>query len=378
MTINIIPVRTEADKRAFYKFAFRVYRDDPNWVPPLWSQRKEYLDKKAAFFTYGEGEFWLAKEGKNIVATIGTAVNQSRNVGKNWKAGTFGFFEVLPERYDAAKTMWDHACDWCRSKGMTELHGPYSFSADADPGFLVEGFQTLPSIMMGHNPAYYPEFAARYGFEKLFEGLAYRFDLSFIDYKLENAPEVLKQIAERALRRHGQSVIHSPKMEDWDNEVVKLHAIYNKSLVVLPEFAPIELAEFQASASGLRSVMDPELVFIAEVDGKTAGFALGIPNFTEALRYANGLQYPWDYVRLLLAQKKIKSVSLKILAIDPDFWGYGLEVLMFLEMGKALIRKGYDWVDASLTNEFNPQTNKLATRLGAYVYRRYREFRLKL
>jgi GNAT superfamily N-acetyltransferase len=125
-------------------------------------------------------------------------------------------------------------------------------------------------------------------------------------------------------------------------------------------------------------VIDPELVFIAEVDGKTAGFALGVPNFTEALRYANGLQYPWDFIRLLLAQKKIRSISFKILAIDPDYWGYGLEVLMFLEMGKALLRKGYDWIDASLTNEFNPQTNKLAPRLGAYVYRKYREYQLKL
>jgi len=378
MTINILPVQTEADKRTFYKFAFRIYHDDPNWVPPLWSQRKEYLDKKAAFFDYGEGDFWLAMERKNVVGTIGTAVNLSRNREKGWKAGTFGFFEVLPGRYDVAKAMWDYTCDWCRRRNMTELHGPYSFSADADPGFLVEGFQTMPSIMMGHNPPYYPEFAVSYGFEKLFEGLAYRLDLSFYDYKLENAPEVLKKVAERALRRYGQMAVRSPQMEDWDKEIVKLHAVYNKSLAVLPEFSPIEMAEFQAMASSLRSVIDPELVFIAEVDGKTAGFALGIPNLTEALRYANGLQYPWDYIRLLLAQKKIKSVSFKILAIDPDYWGYGLEALMFLGMGKALIRKGYNWVDASLTNEFNPQTNKLAPRLGAYVYRRYREFQLKL
>jgi GNAT superfamily N-acetyltransferase len=378
MTISILPVQTEADKRAFYKFAFRVYHRDPNWVPPLWSQRKEYLDKKAAFFSYGEGDFWLAKDGKNVVGTIGSAVNPPRNREKEWKAGNFGFFEVLPDRFEVAKALWDHACTWCRSKGMTELHGPYNFSADADPGFLVEGFQTRPSIMMGHNPAYYPEFASRYGFGKLFEGLAYRFDLAFIDHNIENAPEILKKIAERTLRRHGRMVIHSPKMEEWDQEVVRLHAVYNKSLAVLPEFSPIELAEFQASAEGLRSVMDPELVFIAEMDGRTAGFALGIPNFTEALRYANGLQHPWDYLRLFLAQKRIKSVSFKILAIDPDFWGYGLEALMFMEMGKALIRKGYEWVDASLTNEFNPQTNKLAPRLGASVYRRYREYRLKL
>jgi hypothetical protein len=35
-------------------------------------------------------------------------------------------------------------------------------------------------------------------------------------------------------------------------------------------------------------------------------------------------------------------------------------------------------MDASLTNELNPQTNKLAPRLGAYVYRRYREYRVRL
>jgi GNAT superfamily N-acetyltransferase len=378
MTIHILPVRSGAEKRAFYKFAFRIYRHDPHWVPPLWSQRKEYLDKKAAFFTYGEGDFWLAMEGKNVIGTIGTAVNPSRNHEKGWKAGTFGFFEVLPERYDAARAMWDHACEWCRSRGMTELQGPYSFSNDADPGFLVEGFNTMPSVMMGHNPPYYPEFAARYGFEKLYEGLAYRLDLSLYEYNPENAPEILKKIAKRAIRRRGQAVVRSPRMEDWEQEVVKLHGVYNKSLAVLPEFSPIELAEFQATAAGLRSVIDPQLVFIAEVDGKTAGFALGLPNLTEALKVANGLQYPWDYMRLLRAQKNIKSVSFKILAIDPAYWGYGLEALMFLEMGKVLVNKGYDWVDASLTNEFNPQTNKLATRLGAYVYRRYREFRLKL
>ncbi len=378
MTISILPVQTEAEKKSFYKFAFRVYQGDPNWVPHLWPQRKEYLNKKAAFFTYGEGDFWLAKEGKEIVGTIGTAIDHSRNRDMGWKAGRFGFFEVLPERYEAAKALWDFACDWSRRKGMDELQGPYSFSGNDDPGFLVEGHQCMPSIMMGHNPSYYQEFATRYGFEKLFEGLAYRYDFSKINFDVNNAPEIIRRIASRALERHGRTSIRSPRMKDWEVEVDRLLPIYNKSLAVLPEFSPLEQAEFRAEAAGLRSIIDPELVFIAEVDGKCAGFGLGLPNITEALKYANGLQHPWDYLRFALAQKKIKSASFKILAIDPDYWGYGLEVVMFLEMGKVLIRKGYTWVDASLTNEFNPQTNKLATRLGAYVYRRYRENRIKL
>ena len=378
MTISILPVETKADKKAFYKFAFKVYRHDPNWVPPLWPQRKEYLDKKAAFFSYGEGDFWLAKEGRRVVGTIGAAINPPRNRSKGWKAGTFGFFETLPGRFDVAQALWDQACQWCRQRGMDEMQGPYSFAADADPGFLVEGFDTMPSLMMGHNPAYYPEFAARYGFEKLYEGIAYRYDLSTVDYNVDNAPELLKRIAARAIQRHGGSVIRTPKMKDWDVEVDKLHAVYNKSLRVLQEFAPIELAEFREEALGLKDVMDPELVFIAEVDGKTAGFALGLPNLPEAFKYANGLQYPWDILRFLLARRKVTGISFKILAIDPDYWGYGLEALMFLEMGRAVLRKGYTWMDASLTNESNPQTNKLAPRLGAYIYRRYREYRIKL
>ncbi len=378
MSIQLYPVLTEADKKAFYKFAFHVYRSDPNWVPPLWPQRKEYLDKRSAFFSYGEGDFWMAKEGDDIVGTIGTAINHPRNRDLGWQAGTFGFFETLAGRYDAACALWDHACSWARAKGMDELQGPYSFSADADPGFLVEGFESMPSLMMGHNPPFYPEYAERYGFHKLFEGVAYRLDLSQYEYNVENAPDLLKQIARRTVRRHGENVVRSPKMKDWDKEVDRLHTVYNKSLAVLPEFSPIELAEFRAEAMGLKDVIDPELVFIAEVDGRTAGFALGLPNLPEALKFSNGFQHPWDILRFAAARRKITGISFKILAIDPAYWGYGLEALMFLEMGKAVLRKGYTWMDASLTNEFNPQTNKLAARLGAYIYRRYREYCLKL
>ena len=380
MSITIHPVQSEADKRAFYQFAFRVYRIDPNWVPHIWSQRKNYLDKKAAFFTYGEGDFWLAKDGDEIVGTFGTAIDHSRNRAMKWNAAHFGFFEALPEKYDAALAMWDHACQWARARGMNELIGPYSFAGNDEQGFLVEGFEYFPPIMAGHNPPYYPQFAEKYGFRKSEFGdwVAYRYDLSTINFDVNNGPEIVHKIAARCRQRHGDAVIRIPKMKDWDKEIPPLHQVYNTSLAVLPEFSPIELSEFKSQAESLRAIMDPELVFIAEVRGRVVGFGLGLPNITEALRVANGLQTPLDTVRYLFARRGIKSASFKILALDPEYWGYGLDALMFLEMGKAIIRKGYTWVDASVTNETNPQTNKLAIRLGAYVYRRYREYRLKL
>jgi GNAT superfamily N-acetyltransferase len=261
---------------------------------------------------------------------------------------------------------------------MVKLYGPYSFAANDDPGFLVEGFEYPPCLMMGHNPPCYPEYAQRFGFELLNVDLAYRYELSQIDNDIANAPELLFKIAERARERHGISVVRNPKLVDWDVEIERLHPVYNKSLAVLPEFSPIELVEFRTQAESLKSILDPELVFIAEIEGRTVGFALGLPNIMEALLHANGLRYPWDYLHLLRARRNIHSASFKILAIDPEYWGHGLEVIMFLEMGKKLIEKGYTWADASLTNALNPQTNKLATRFGAQVYRRYHEYQIRL
>jgi hypothetical protein len=51
---------------------------------------------------------------------------------------------------------------------------------------------------------------------------------------------------------------------------------------------------------------------------------------------------------------------------------------MYLALAKATLRKSYTWMDMSLTGEDNPQTNKLATLVGARVYKRYRIFELAL
>lgn len=378
MSLAVLPVQTQADQRDFYNFAWRVYQHDPNWVPHLWPQRKSYLEHKAAFFDYGEGEFWLARRGREVVGTIGTAIDRSRNRNMGWQAAVFGFFEVLPDGYEVAVALWDHACQWARERGMTELRGPYSFSTTDDPGFLVQGFEYTPTIMMGHTPPYYAEFAQRYGFRVAQESLAYRIDLARINFDVNNAPEVVHRIADRVLRRYGRGVIRHARLAEWGQEIRRLHPLYNKSLAVLPEFSPIEEVEFRAQAMALKPILDPDLVLIAEIDNKAVGFALGLPNIMEALKYANGLRYPWDYVRFMLAQRHITGVSFKILAVDPDYWGYGLEALLFLEFGRAVIKKGYTWIDGSLTSQQNPQTNKLATRMGGYVYRRYREYWLPL
>lgn len=376
MALQIRPISGAGDIRKFYRFAWQVYRDDPLWVPHLWPQRRAYLKKDTAFFSYGEGDYFFAIEEGAIVGTIGVAIDHAANHASGEKNAVFGFFEVQP-RFEIASALWDFAREWASSRGMTGLKGPYSFSTN-EYGFLVEGFDTMPAVMMTHNPPCYPQFAERYGFLPELEKVAYRLDLGIFDYKVENAPEILFRIAERAEKRHGRKLIRKGRAEAWLSEVERIHPLYNKALGKLEDFTPIELVEFMAQAGALKPILDPDLALIAEKDDQVIGLLLGIPNVAEAFRHANGLQHPWDYLRFQLARKKITGVTLKIMAIDPDFWGYGLDALMFLDIGEALVSKGYTWIDASLTSAGNPFTNKLATKLGAVIYRRYRTYKISL
>jgi GNAT superfamily N-acetyltransferase len=125
--------------------------------------------------------------------------------------------------------------------------------------------------------------------------------------------------------------------------------------------------------------VDPDLVLFAEYDGQTVGWFPGIPNLNEILIYANGLRYPWDYLRLMWHSRKTPHcISVKSVAVPPEYWDTGVAVLLFDEMAKRAAAKGYTWADMSITGEDNPDTYALAHHIGAKIYKRYRFYRKKV
>ena len=144
------------------------------------------------------------------------------------------------------------------------------------------------------------------------------------------------------------------------------------------DFIPLDEAEFHRQAGLLRQVVNPDVTLFAEIEGEPVGFALGLPNVFEALHHANGLRRPWDYVRFMLDRRRIRGLSLKIVAVDPAYWGMGLDALMYAELARQMVKQGFTWMDLSLTGEDNPQTNKLAKVVGAQEYKRYRIYQLEM
>jgi len=61
--------------------------------------------------------------------------------------------------------------------------------------------------------------------------------------------------------------------------------------------------------------------------------------------------------------------------VPPEYWDTGVAVLLFDEMARRAVAKGYQWADLSLTSADNPRTPQLAEHLGAVIYKRYRVYR---
>jgi GNAT superfamily N-acetyltransferase len=162
----------------------------------------------------------------------------------------------------------------------------------------------------------------------------------------------------------------------FEREFMIVLKLYNKALSRLRDFVPMTEGQFREFAESLKPVLQEDMILFALVDGEEVGFSLALPNLAEALQKSGGLRYPWQYLQLWWHTTRIHSATFKILAIDPDYWGLGLEALMFVRMIEAFDRRGYRWVDASLTGGDNPYTHKIATRFGLEEYKRYRIYRL--
>jgi len=94
--IRIKTVETKKELKQFIKFAWEINSSDPNWVPPLITDRLKALDKtKNPFFKHANAAYFLAYNHDKIVGRIAAITNQMHNDFQNDNAGFFGFLEGI-------------------------------------------------------------------------------------------------------------------------------------------------------------------------------------------------------------------------------------------------------------------------------------------
>ena len=148
--IEISEVSSRRERNAFIKFPWRIYVNDPAWVPPLIIERKEFLNRKRhPFYRHGDAVLFLARKNREIVGRIMASDDPNYNALHQSNVGCFGLFECINNR-DVAAALFERAENWLRERGRTEIMGPIDYSTNYVCGLLIDGFQFPPTILTAH------------------------------------------------------------------------------------------------------------------------------------------------------------------------------------------------------------------------------------
>ncbi len=384
--IEIQKVCTSHQKLLFLTFPWKIYKNDPLWVPPILSERQKAADPARGIFFQGSH---AAENGSSSANGSGSYADYFLAYNDNQLAGTIccsheeggdpaecsiGFFECIDD-YSVAEALFQQAETWARGLGLSMVCGTYNLDREDGRGILIEGYDRPPVLLCGHNPPYYGSFFELFGFGKRHDdGLAYAITIDTQDSRMQR----LFKLAERVRLRKNFN-IRNANLNDLDNEIDRILVLQNRALEHLPGFVAYTREAISAMLLPLKDLADPELVLFVEHEGKCAGWFPAIPNFNEILIHLNGLRCPWDYISALRYKNlKPACLTVKSIAVLPEYWDTGAAVLLFAEMAQRALAKGYQWLDLSLTGEDNPDTFDIAHNMGAKIYKRYRFYRKDL
>jgi hypothetical protein len=371
VTVEVRPVRSGRDLGRFVKLPWRLYRDEPRWVPPLIAERRRFLDRERnPFFEHAEAEYFLAwresGSGGEPVGRISAHVDRRLNEFQSNEWGLFGFFEC-EEDPDTAGALLETAEAWLAQRGRDRMVGPMDFTTNHECGLLVEGHEHRPQILEPWQHPYYAGLLEGFGLAKAMDLLKWHLQISDRDRVL---PAIF-ELAEGLGDEHGIRVRHFRK-SDLPAEIRRFMEVYNSAWERNWGFVPLTDAELERYAKDLRPLLDENWAMLAERDGETVGAALTLPDYNQVLSRLNGRLLPLGWARALRARRRIDAVRVLALGVKPAYQHTGVAAAFYVEHFNVAERTPQKWGEMGWVLETNTAMNRAMKAMGGHVVKRYR------
>ena len=365
--VTIRPVTTRAEQKRFVRLPWRIYRDDPCWMPPLIQAQEELLGfRPHPFYAKSRSRSFLASRGGTDVGRITAIVNAGHIERHGEQRGFFGFFECDDDPA-AARGLFGAATDWLHGQGMTAVRGPTNPSLNYECGLLIEGFDTPPFFMMTHNKPYYPGLVEANGFRKVEDLYAFWGRMSMLD----TIDKKLGVMVEGVKERFGVTVRPLDRSR-FDEEVRMFLNIYNSSLGGTWGFVPLSPGEVDHMAASLKHLIVPELALVAEAEGKPIGTVFCLLDYNPRIKAINGRLFPFGFLKLLWNKRAIKRMRAISTNVIPEYQSWGVGLVLHASLVPRLYEWGMDEVEFSWVLESNHLSKRTLERGGALVTKKYR------
>lgn len=346
--ISIKEVVTKKDKRDFVKFPFKIYKDNPYWIPQINQDEIKLISPESnPAFEFCEAQYWLAYKGDEIVGRIGGIINHRYNekIGKN--CARFSAIDFIDDA-EVVEVLLQTVENWAKSKGAVLLHGPFGFT-DMDPeGMLVEGFEELGTIATLYNHPYYAKYMERNGYKK---------EIDWIEYELippTEIPEKVERVAKIALERYKLRVLKMKKAKELMPYAKEIFQVLNTCYEDLHGFVSLTDKQIDMYIKQYFGFIVPDYVpVVVDENNHVVAFGITMPSLSKAFQKANGRLFPFGFIHILKAMKKNDRVDLYLTGVRPDYQDKGVNAVMMCEMNKVYLKYNIQKVESNPELETN-------------------------
>lgn len=359
---------TRKGLKPFIELPFHLYRDDPNWVPPLISYQYQTLLGQNNLFGKTSRALVLYDEDQPVARVL-AGYDEKQNALSGQKQGSLALFECAPG-LDYARVILDEACAYLKARGLEYVTGPDRVTTDGlTKGILTEGFDMPPVLLNPYNPPIYKNYFEKNGFTKYRDYYAFKFEMENFD------PSVYGQIAARAQKRFGFRVEHINISSKNEKRLVNdLCKVITTAFPQVAEFFKPDEQDILRSYKLLRQLSRPEMAVMAYSGNEPIGVLVAFPDYNRVLKKIKGNANPWNKLRYYFINKHITGARCNLQFVVPEWQNKGVNLSMLYEVYTCSRRLGMRWFECSSVDETATTLISSIENLGCVKYKTYTRF----
>lgn len=370
--LRVVAVNTSSQRRAFVGLPDRLHRGDRAWVPPLLLHRREMLSPaRNPYFAHAEVGLFLALRGDVPVGRVSAQLDRLA-VAAHGPIGHFGM--LAAEDQETVRALMVAAEDYLAERGMQAVRGPFNLSINQESGLLVDGFDTPPAMMTPHDRPHLGPALEALGYAKAKDLLAFEVPVA------SPPPQFVRNLLNSVSNR---LVIRPLDLSRYAEEIRRAVEVFNDAWAGNWGFVPFTVEEIQALAESLRLLVDDDLVWFAELDGRCAGMLIALPDLNQAIADLRGRLLPLGWLKLLWRLKGVGVTGARVplMGVKRSVAGMMAAAIPFAlaEAVRGALRKhGYARVEMSWVLEDNWPMRRMAEALGGTISKTWRIYERRL
>ncbi len=375
MSLTVREAITKTDRRAFVDLQWAMYASDPHWVPPLKGEARDLIDPKGSnpWFEHARSAYFLAeRDGK----TIGRISAQIDDLVLEWQSkglGHFGLFESIDDQA-VADALLAAAAGWLKGQGMTRMQGPFSLSVWDEIGLHVAGFDSDPTIMMGHGLPYYERLLTAASLAPVKDTHTWQVDIT------REFPPLVQTIVANG-ERNPRIRVRTLRKAEFDSEFATILNILNDAWSTNWGFVPLTPREIAYAGKKFKPIVFEDLIYLADYDGETVGFMIAVPDMNEVIKGLNGRLFPFGWIKLLRQLRRPRSLRIRVplMGIKKKLQGSRTAstlAFMMIEYTRRNAHRKFHSTDAEIgwILEDNGPMRSIAEVLNGTITRTYRVY----